>query len=104
MPRYETHQIAWRDYLIEVRHCPSYSPSFEDIYGHGMSHTEIETIEPARAPLPITETGYRSHFAPTPEITAAGGAVAFVLEALEQAAADPNWKAKELAARQMELF
>jgi hypothetical protein len=69
-----------------------------------MAHVEIEAIEPARAVLPVTETGYRSHFAPEAEFIAAGGALEFVSAALDEAAADPAWKAREAAARQYSLF
>ena len=46
--------------------------------GHlGVAHLDITTIEPPRAPLPITETGYRSHFLHPDEVAAYGGPEAF---------------------------
>jgi hypothetical protein len=39
-------------------------------------HIELRTAD--RAALPVTETGYRSHFAPAGAVTEHGGAVAFV--------------------------
>lgn len=99
-PKYEISQLEWNGILIEVRYCRSWSPSFEEVYGYGMAHIEIESIEPARAVLPITPTGYKSHFAPEGEIADAGGALDYVGEALKLAAADPAWKAQEEAARQ----
>ncbi len=103
-PKYEISQLDWNGILIEVRYCRSWSPSYEEVYGYGMAHIEIESIEPARAVLPITSTGYKSHFAPEGEIDDAGGALDFVSEALELAAANPAWKAQELASRQYSLF
>lgn len=55
-------RIVWRGVAIEVRHCADWSPSFREIYGHPLAHLEIEAVDPARVPLPVTETGYRSLF------------------------------------------
>ena len=77
--RYEIHTLEWRGMLIEA-------------------------LEPARVPLPVTETGYRSHFTSPEEIAEAGGPVPFIRAALDDAAKDPAWKAHEAAARQYSLF
>ena len=57
----ETHTLLWNGIRIEIRYCPSWSESYECVYGHPLAHLEIETIDPARTPLPVTQTGYRSH-------------------------------------------
>lgn len=101
---YDITRLDWQGILIEVRYCKSWSPAYERIYGHGMSHIEVEAIEPAGGFLPITDTGYRSHFIPAPEVEEVGGAAAYVLEALEAAASDRKWKEREAAARQYSLF
>ena len=101
---YEHHRIEWRGMLIELRYCADICAGFAALYGHAMAHLEVETIEPVRAALPITETGYRSHFAAEPEVSAAGGPVDYLLDALERAADDPDWKLRESAARQYSLF
>lgn len=67
-------------------------------------HLAVEATTPARAELPITETGYRSHFANPVEIDDAGGPVAFVIAGLDAAAQSPDWKAREEKARQYGLF
>jgi hypothetical protein len=54
--------------------------------------------------LPITETGYRSHFTRPDEIEASGGPVEVVQSALDEAAKDQSWLDRESAARQMSLF
>lgn len=46
--------IRWNDMAISIRHVTGRFAGFD--------HIEVSTIEPERAPLPITETGYRSHF------------------------------------------
>jgi len=71
-----------------------------------IAHLEIRSIEPLRAPLPMTETGYRSHFHPMGMIERdfGGDVIAAVTNWLDEAAQCPEWKAHELAARQGELF
>lgn len=97
-------RIVWRGVAIEVRCCADWSPSFRQTYGHPLAHLEIEAVDPARAPLPVTETGYRSLFTAPAVIEAEGGADAFVLAWLDHEAEQPQWKEREQVARQMELF
>lgn len=101
---YETHKLDWRGIGIEVRYCPSWSKSYEEIYATGMAHLEIRSLDNPISPLPMTETGYRSHFSPAHLIEEVGGALAFVEAWLEDEARSPQWKAKEEAARQPSLF
>lgn len=97
--QYEHHRLTWQDIEIEVRYCPVWTGE-----PYSVCHIEVEAIEPARMPLPITETGYRSHFDSRENIETHGGAVSFVLKLLEIAASEPQWKKREAAARQMSLF
>ncbi len=69
-----------------------------------MAHLEIKTINPDRAPLPFTETGYRSHFIHPVEIEHEGGPEAYARAWLDYAAQSPEWIAKQEAAKQMSLF
>lgn len=100
----ETHQMDWQGYRIEVRYCPSWSPSYEEIYGECMAHLELMSLEEPRLPLPVTETGYRSHFTPAKFIDDEGGPIAFVQSWLDDAAKSTKWKALEAASRQMSLL
>lgn len=100
----ETHQLDWRGYRIQVRYCPSWSSSYEEIYGECMAHLELMSLEEPRLPLPVTETGYRSHFTPAKFIDDEGGPVAFVQSWLDDAAKSPQWKELEAASRQMSLL
>jgi hypothetical protein len=74
------------------------------VYGYPLAHLEIETVEPANAPLPMTETGYRSHFCAPADIDTEGGPVAFVRAWLECEARSPEWKAAQEERRQLTLF
>jgi len=101
---YETHRLQWNGITIDVQYCRSWLDCYEEIYGYPLAHLTIEAIDPERAPLPITETGFRSHFTRPDEIAAAGGPVAFVRTALDEAAQASAWIDREAAARQMSLF
>lgn len=67
-------------------------------------HLEIQSIAPERHPLPITETGYRSHFAPCGEIDAFGGPVETALMMLNIEAQATGWMEQQDTARQGSLF
>jgi len=70
-----------------------------------IAHLEIESILPKRAPLPITETGYRSHFHPWGTIEAKGGdVVTQIIAWLDEEGAKPEWRAYAARSRQGELF
>ena len=72
---YETQKITWDGIEIEVRWSPDYL-NFDSETRLG--HIAIETIVPKKHPLPITETGYRSHFIHPDEIAEYGGVLNFV--------------------------
>ncbi len=86
--------LDWRGILVQVT---LEKQRFVD-------HLQIETVEPARAPLPITETGDRSHFIGKDVIEEAGGPAAFVEKWLDQAATGKGWIEQEAAVRQYALF
>lgn len=54
--------------------------------------------------IPVTETGYKSHFLPAGMVGEHGGPDAFVRAWLDHAAQSKDWKARKEAARQMSLF
>lgn len=68
-PTYDEYRIDWRGQTILIRHCPSW-------LGQETAHLEI--ISSDRAPHPISETGYRSHFINPIQIEALGGPVSYV--------------------------
>jgi hypothetical protein len=86
--------LEWRGILIQVT---LEKQRFVD-------HLQIETLEPFRAPLPITETGYRSHFIPKDMIEEAGGPEAYVAEWLDRAAVSKAWFEIEADVRQYALL
>ena len=93
----QTYRFTWQGIEIEA----VYSPLKWGV----TAHLEITSINPEHAPLPVSETGYRSHFHPVGTIEAHGGdVVAQVIAWLDHEAAKPEWKRRAEARRQGELF
>lgn len=57
-------------------------------------HIELRTE--GRIPLPVTETGYRSHFMAKSTVADHGGAVAFAVAWLDHEAARTGWHGAQL--------
>lgn len=70
----------------------------------GKMHLELRSISPERALLPVTNTGYRSHFVDAADIEEAGGPVAFVLAWLDQEAQSREWRRLQVTGQQLTLF
>jgi hypothetical protein len=90
-------RLVWDGLTLSIRYEPS---SYV-----GYAHLQVQVTAPERgAPLPITETGYRSHFLPRGEVEMAGGPAAFVRNWLDEAARSPAWHRRRFRWRQLELF
>ena len=92
-----TSKLVWRDVTCRVRHTPNY-------LAKGWSHIEITVKVPKGAPIPITDTGYRSHFLDEDILANAGGPVRFFLDWIEREARTKQWAKAEFKWRQLELF
>lgn len=97
-------RIDWQGINIEVRYEPSWSPAMDACYGRSIAHVELHAIDPERAKLPVTDTGYRSHFIANDEVIEAGGVIAYVRAWLDAEADTPAWRAAKEEARQFALF
>jgi len=91
----------WNGIEIEIRWIADYV-SFDD--GQSMAHLEVESVKPKHAPLPITETGYRSHFIHRTNVDHMGGPEAYVEAWIAEVANTPVWRNAEAASRQLALF
>lgn len=91
------HKLVWRDITCRVRHTPDY-------LSKGWSHIEVKVLQPKGAPLPITDTGYPSHFLGHDELQRAGGAVRFFLDRIKREAASKQWARAEFKWRQGDLL
>lgn len=93
----QTYHFQWEGIEIEA--------TYDPVKWGVIAHLEIESINPPRAPLPITETGYKSHFHPCGTVEANGGdVVAQIIAWLDEEAVKPEWRRYVQASRQGELF
>jgi len=93
----QSYHFQWRDIEIEAVYTP--------LKWNVIAHLAIRSINPAGAPLPITRTGYRSHFHQPGTIEAHGGdVIAQVTAWLDEEADTPAWLEQEAVSRQSELF
>lgn len=99
--KYDTTNINWDGITISIGHCPAYFGAGSD---YEIDHIEIRAIEPSKARLPMTETGYRSHFASPADVEAAGGPVALVETWLAEASRTREWRDYRAASQQLSLF
>lgn len=94
---YQAHEIEWQGIRICVRYAP--------VKWNVISHIEIEAIEPVRAPLPITPTGYLSHHIPIGSVEAEFDNVAdCILSWLDERANSDEWREHVEKSAQGELF
>ncbi len=91
---YEVFNAVWRGIELEIRHMRNWAAGFD----------HIEVISAERAPLPITETGYKSHFIQNERIAEYGTSFDYALAWLDDAAQSESWKLKEAQEKQLRLF
>ena len=90
----ETHRLNWRGRRITIKYHPA---SFA-----GCAQLEIRSWQ--KRPLPITETGYRAHYAAREDVEHLGGPAAFVTAWLDSAAQTKAWQRIERGGLQLTLF
>tara|TARA_R110000787_G_scaffold65861_6_gene148103 strand:- start:19144 stop:19446 length:303 start_codon:yes stop_codon:yes gene_type:complete len=90
------YRMVWEGITISIKHTPQ--------RWNVIDHIEIRSVKPERAPLPITETGYKSHFIQEEYLNEYGGAEGFVLAWLEHEAKTPAWKTRLEKSKQFCLF
>ena len=95
----EVHALHWRGVNLEI----TFERHWLGIERH-IADAHLTVTARGRQPLPITETGYRSHFLAADEIDSAGGPVAYIAIWLDTMARSQEWIAYEQASRQLSLF
>lgn len=83
----EKHSITWRGIGIEITFTPEKFGMIE--------HIELHCEN--RIALPVTETGYRSHFIPIGTAALEGGPVAYVTAWLDYEAERTVWRGTQLS-------
>ena len=91
-----TTTIDWQGIALSV--------SYEDRWLGGSLPAHIQVQAEHDQPLPITGTGYRSHFLPREEVEQAGGPVPYVLTWLAEEATSDEWRDRMERSRQSSLF
>ena len=84
----ETYSTIWEGIALRITWSPCWFESQST--GYAIAHIEVETED--RAPLPFTETGYRSHFLPRDDVEHYGGPLEYVLAWLAHEADKPAWR------------
>jgi hypothetical protein len=97
-------EIYWEGFVIEVLYSPDWLACYLEGNHYALAHMEIRSVHPERAALPMTETGYRSHFEVPDNVDAAGGPEAFVRAWLAEAARSPEWRTRQAEQSQLSLF
>ncbi len=88
---------TWEHVRYRVRHTPDYLIK-------GTDHIEVVVISPKKEPLPITETGYLSHFVTDGSCPGITEAVALFTAWIEREAKTPRWQKLDQKRRQLDLF
>ena len=91
------HPTAGRSVRIRVEHTRNYLVA-------GTDHIEIHVIGPKKAVIPLTDTGYRSHFIDGVQLKEAGGVRRIVEQWLMAESQSKEWQKKDLARQQGDLF
>lgn len=86
--------LVWRGININI----TYKPKYFD----AIAHLQIQSENKER--LPMTETGYRSHFTQAADIEAYNSPVKYVKAWLDESAKSKAWKAYETNRQQLKLF
>jgi len=90
-----TYQIVWEGVQVEITYRKR---RWKSDFDHIELHVEEGCI------IPVTETGYRSHFLPAGIVDSFDGYEGFVRAWLDHEAENSDWKKRKETARQMSLF
>lgn len=96
--------IEWQGITIEIVYEPNWLNLSREDSDLTSAHLDIRSIAPERAPLPITETGYRSHFLHPSEVDAFDGPASYVEAWLNEMARACEWQEYVASSRQLSLF
>lgn len=96
----KTCTFIWQGIEIELTHAPKWSR----VESCKVSHLEIQSINPPNDPLPITRTGYLSHFFYPVREETLESLTGFVRDWLDREAKTNEWKLHVQQSRQLSLF
>lgn len=96
-PRKSVEKFTWRGIEMSATHSPNYISA-------GWSHIELRVVKPKGRPVPITNTGYLSHFLDEADLKAAGGPVAFFRAWLDREVDSKAYRKALARWQQLDLF
>lgn len=96
----ETHATIWEGIPLQI----TWNPTWVELPHLDFATAHLEVRSEGLVRLPITETGYRSHFLPREHVEEYGGPIEYVKAWLDHEADTPAWKAHLEASRQGSLF
>jgi hypothetical protein len=91
-----THTFEWNGIEIKLTHEHKIAGIIEGL--------QVESIDPPRAKLPISDTGYMSRYIPESAFEEYGSAVSYVRAWLDYEAVKPHWQDYKNTASQYSLF
>ena len=100
--KYQETNLIWQGIKLIIRYNPNHCNSIDPNNPFRVVHLEI--ISENRVPIPITETGYRSHFTHAEEIEAYENPNNFVKEWLTAMAKSKEWQTYWKKRNQLRLF
>ena len=95
-----TETLHWQHITLSV----SYEANWLNMPECPTAHLQVRSASPEREPLPITKTGYRSHFLPTGIVEAYESPADYVRQWLDEAMLSPAWQQFAMQRRQVSLF
>ena len=92
------HRLTWCRVRLAFRYQPN-------TVGGYYAHLEVRVMaSPEGRPIPVTDTGYRSHFMLAEEVEEAGGATAYLRHWLDREAQSAAYQRELARWRQPDLF
>lgn len=95
--------MDWRGITLEITYEPNWLNIGDRCPELGHAHLEVRS-RPDGVRLPITETGYRSHFLHAEEVDQAGGPVEYVKAWMDHMAQSREWADHVENSRQLSLL
>ena len=96
-------QIEWQGITLSITYEEHWLGS-ERESPFDTAHLQVRVSTPIDAIIPITETGYRSHFIHRDAVRELGGPGGYVLAWLDEAARSHEWTARVAARNQLKLL
>jgi hypothetical protein len=99
-----TENLVWNETLIQVSYEADWLGLCDAGFDEPYAHLELQVLAPRGAPLPVTDTGYRSEFLHGGLVEEAGGAVEFARGWLEEMSDRQSWRIARARWEQRDLF